>query len=179
MVCCPTSIFIGLDIAFMHSKTILEISNWTNILPKVFLTGYQIDNIITIIMKDSPYIISSIGETACEIIGTYYFFYILFYIILYYIFFIVRNWSFFMGIIFCSSIALVWTFNTTGVYNFITKKANIPVNLIPFFNDVSFLFCCFWKSRETNELKSLFLLKSKKLRVIYSKQDKPLLLIKC
>ena len=33
--------------------------------------------------------------------------------------------SFFMGIIFCSSVALVWTFNTRGVYNFITKKANI------------------------------------------------------
>ena len=48
-------------------------------------------------------------------------------------FFIVRNSSFFMGIIFCSSIALVWTFNTRGVYNFITKEANIPVNLVLFF----------------------------------------------
>ena len=80
MVCSPTSIFVGLNIAFMYSKTILEISNKTNILLKVFLTGYQIDNVIAITMKDSPCIISSIGETACEIIGTYFFFYILFYI---------------------------------------------------------------------------------------------------
>ena len=71
-------------------------------------------------------------------------------------FFIVRNCSFFMGIIFCSSVALVWTFKTRGVYNFITKKANIPVKLVPLFNGVSFLFCCFLKSRVTNELKSLF-----------------------
>ena len=72
--------------------------------------------------------------------------------------------SFFMGIIFCSSVALVSTFNTRGVYNFITKEANIPVNLVSFFNDVSFLFCRFLKSKVTNELKSLFLCKSKKVR---------------
>ena len=47
------------------------------------------------------------------------------------IFFIIQNCSFFMSIIFCSSVALVWTFNTRGGYNFITKEANIPVNLIP------------------------------------------------
>ena len=74
MVCCPTSIFVRLDISFMYSKTILEISNKTSILPKVFLTGYQTDNVIAITMKDSPCIISSIGGTACEIIGTYFFF---------------------------------------------------------------------------------------------------------
>ena len=78
------------------------------------------------------------------------------------IFFIVRNCSFFMGIIFCSNTALVWAFNTRGVYNFITKEANIPVNLVPFFNDISFLFCRLLKSGVTNELKSLFLWKSKK-----------------
>ena len=93
-------------------------------------------------------------------------------------FFIVRNCSFFMGIIFCSSVALVWTFNTRGVYNFITKEANIPVNLVPVFNNVSFLFYRFLKSGVTNELKSLFLWKSKKVRVIYFKQGKILLLIK-
>ena len=32
-------------------------------------------------------------------------------------FFIVRNRSFFMDIIFCSSVVLVWTFNTRSVYN--------------------------------------------------------------
>ena len=48
-------------------------------------------------------------------------------------FFIVRNCSFFMGIIFCSSVAIVWTFSNRGVYNFITKEPNIPVNLVPFF----------------------------------------------
>ena len=63
----------------------------------------------------------------------------------------------FMGIIFCSSVALVWAFNTRCVYNFITKEANIPVNLVPFFNDVSFLFCSFLKSGVKNELKSIFL----------------------
>ena len=86
-------------------------------------------------------------------------------------FFIVRNWSFFMGIIFCSSVALIWTFNTKSVYNFITKGANIPVNLVPFFNDVSFLISCFLKSGVTNELRSLFLWKSKKVRVIYSEKN--------
>ena len=90
--------------------------------------------------------------------------------------FTVRNCSFFMDIIFCSSVALVWTFNTRGVYNFITKEANIPVNLVPFFNDVS--FWGFLKSGVTNELKGLFLWNSKKVRVIYSKQGKTLLLIK-
>ena len=94
------------------------------------------------------------------------------------IFFIVRNCSVFMGIIFCSSVTLVWTFNTRGVYKFITKEANVSVNLVPFFNCVSLLFCHFLKSRVTNELKSLFLWKSKKVRVIYSKQGKTLLLIK-
>ena len=71
MVCSPTPIFVGLDIAFMYSKMILEISSKTNILFKAFYTGYQIDNVITITMKDNPCIIYSIGETACEIIGTY------------------------------------------------------------------------------------------------------------
>ena len=75
-------------------------------------------------------------------------------------------------------VTLVWTFNTRGVYNFITKEANIPVNWIPFFNDVLFLFCRFLKSGVTNELKSLFLWKSEKVMIIYFKQGKTLLLIK-
>ena len=83
-----------------------------------------------------------------------------------------------MGIIFCSSVALFWTFNTRSVYNFITKEANIPVNLLPLFNDVSFLFCRYLKSGEANELKNLFLWNTKKIRVIYSKLGKTLLLIK-
>ena len=92
--------------------------------------------------------------------------------------FIVRNCSFFMGIIFCSSVALVSTFDTRGVYNFITKEANIPVNLVPLFNNVSFLFYRFLKFGVTNEPKSLFLSESKKVWVIYSKESKILLLIK-
>ena len=44
----------------------------------------------------------------------------------------------------------VWTFNTRGVYNLITKEAKIPVNLVPFFNDVLFLFYRFLKSGVTN-----------------------------
>ena len=78
----------------------------------------------------------------------------------------------FMGIILCSGVALVWTFNTRGVSNFITKEANIPINLVSFFNDVSFLFCRFLKSGVTNVLKSLFLWRSKKVRVICLKQGK-------
>ena len=84
----------------------------------------------------------------------------------------------FYGSIFCSSVALVWTFNTRGVYNFITKTENFPVNLVPFFNGVSFLFCRFLKSGVTDELKSLFLLKGKKVTITNSKQDKTLLLFK-
>ena len=88
------------------------------------------------------------------------------------LFLIARNCSFFMGIIFCSSFALVWTFNTRRAYNFVTKQANIPVNFVPFLDDFSFLFCRFLQSGVTNELKSFFLWKNKKVRVIYSKQDK-------
>ena len=52
MLCCPTSICVGFDIAFMYSKTILEISSRTNILLQAVLTGYQVDNVITVTMKD-------------------------------------------------------------------------------------------------------------------------------
>ena len=55
----------------MYSKTILEIRSRTKILFKAVPTGYQIDNVNTIKMKDAACIISSTGDTACEIIGTY------------------------------------------------------------------------------------------------------------
>ena len=71
MLCRLTSIFVGFDMAFIYSKTTIEISSRTNILFQAVLTGYQIDNAITITMKDPPRIISSIGDTACEIIRTY------------------------------------------------------------------------------------------------------------
>ena len=71
MLCRPTSIFVGFDITFMYSKTILEISSRTNILLQAVLTGYQLDNIITIAVNGPPCIISSIGDTACKIIRTY------------------------------------------------------------------------------------------------------------
>ena len=90
-----------------------------------------------------------------------------FFFLFFFCFLTVRNCSFFMGIIFCSSVALVWTFNTWGVYNFITKEANILVNLVPFFNDVLFLLCRFLKSGVMNELKSLFLWKSKKVSYLF------------
>ena len=54
----------------MYSKTVFEISSRTNILLQAVLTGCQVDNVITITMKDAPRIISSIGDTACEIIRT-------------------------------------------------------------------------------------------------------------
>ena len=93
-------------------------------------------------------------------------------------FFIVGNCLFLVGIIFFSSIVLVWTFNTRGVYNLIMKKANIPVDLILLFNGALFPFCYFLESGVTNELKSLFLLNNKKVRVVYSTKDKTLLLVK-
>ena len=67
----PTSIFVSFDITFMYSKTFLEISSRTNILLQAVLTGYQVDNVITVTMKEPPRIISSIGDTECEIIKTY------------------------------------------------------------------------------------------------------------
>ena len=41
---------------------------------------------------------------------------------LFFISFLVRNCSFFMDSIFCSSVALVWSFNTRDVYNSILEK---------------------------------------------------------
>ena len=58
------------------------------------------------------------------------------------------------------------------------KKANIPVDLILLFNGALFPFCYFLESGVTNELKSLFLLNNKKVRVVYSTKDKTLLLVK-
>ena len=52
MLCRLTYIVVGFDMAFIYSKTALEISSRTNILFQAVLTGYQIDNAITITMKD-------------------------------------------------------------------------------------------------------------------------------
>ena len=52
---------------------------------------------------------------------------------------------------FCSSL----NFQYRSVNNIVTKEPNIPVNFVPFLNDVSFLFCRFLKSGVTNMLKSL------------------------
>ena len=60
----------------------------------------------------------------------------------------------------------------------LSLKKQIPVNLVPFFNGVSFLFYRFLKSGITDELKSLYLLKRKKVTVIYSKLGKTLVLVK-
>ena len=43
---------LGFDIVFLYSQTTLEISSRTNILFQVVLAGNQIDNVITITMKD-------------------------------------------------------------------------------------------------------------------------------
>ena len=48
----PTSVFVGFDIAFINSKTTLEISSRTNILFQAILTGYHINNVIIITKKD-------------------------------------------------------------------------------------------------------------------------------
>ena len=71
MLCHSTYIFLCFDIAFMYSKTTLEISSRTNIMFQAALTCYQIDNVIIVTMKDPPPIISSIGDIACQIIRTY------------------------------------------------------------------------------------------------------------
>ena len=71
MLCRPTSIFVCFDTAFMYFKTTHEISSRTNILFPAVFTGYQIDNVITITMRDSPRIMFSIGNTACETIKTF------------------------------------------------------------------------------------------------------------
>ena len=42
----PTYIFVGFDIDFIYSKTVVEINSRTKILFKTVLTGYQINNII-------------------------------------------------------------------------------------------------------------------------------------
>ena len=52
MLYLPTSIFVVFDIAFMYSKTTLEISSTTTILFQVVLTGYRTDNVVEITMKD-------------------------------------------------------------------------------------------------------------------------------
>ena len=67
-----------------------------------------------------------------------------------------------MGTIFCSSVALVWTFNTKGVYNFITKEPNISVNLVPFFVVVLFQFYRFLKIWSTEWAEKSFSVKEQK-----------------
>lgn len=67
----PIPNFAGLDIAFMYSKSMLEISRRTNIFFTIVITSYQIDKITTITMNEPLCIISSIGDTVCEIVGTY------------------------------------------------------------------------------------------------------------
>ena len=53
-------------------------------------------------------------------------------------FFFFFFWMYGIAHYLCSSyFALVWIFNTRGVYNFIIKKAK---NLVPLFNGISFLF---------------------------------------
>ena len=71
MLCCHTSIFVGFDTAFMYYKTTLEISSITNILFQAVLTGYLIDNVITVTMKEPHRIISSVGNNTCEINRAY------------------------------------------------------------------------------------------------------------
>ena len=54
--------------------------------------------------------------------------------------------------------ALIWfDFSMLGVFIISSPiKTNILVNLVLFFNDDLFLFCCFLKSGVANELKRLF-----------------------
>ena len=71
MLCRPTSIIVGFDMAFMYSKATLKISSRTNILFQAAFTSCKIDNVIAVTVKDPPRIISSIGDNACKIIRTY------------------------------------------------------------------------------------------------------------
>ena len=65
MLCRSTYVFLRFDIAFMYSKTTLEISSRTNIMFQAALTCYETDNVTIVTMKDPPPIISSIGDIAC------------------------------------------------------------------------------------------------------------------
>ena len=65
MLCRSTYVFLRFDIAFMYSKTTLEISSRTNIMFQAALTYYETDNVTIVTMKDPPPIISSIGDIAC------------------------------------------------------------------------------------------------------------------
>ena len=81
---------------------------------------------------------------------------------------------FFMGSIFCSTVVLVEPLNTRGVYNFISKKAK---------NSSKFGLVLQWCLVPMLQLLKvwsnlIFFLKSKKVRVIYSKQDRTLPLLK-
>ena len=97
--------------------------------------------------------------------------------------FIVWNCSFFMGIIFCSSVALVWTFNTGGVHNFITfyhQRSNCSNKFSSFVLQWCLVPILFLPNVWSNNWfeKYFILWKNKKARVICSKQGKILLLIK-
>ena len=85
------------------------------------------------------------------------------------VFFIVRNCSFFMRIIFSSSVVLVWTFNTTGVYNFITRNSSKFVSVFQWFLVPILSLLKVWSNEWA---KKSFLLKSKRVGVIHSKQNK-------
>ena len=87
-------------------------------------------------------------------------------------FWTVQNCSFSMGIIFCSNVALVWTFHTRGVYDFFTKEASIPVNLVSLFTDVPFLFCRFLKSGLMNEQIIFFSERANKSELFVSNRAK-------
>ena len=75
----------------------------------------------------------------------------------------------FMRIIFSSSVVLVWTFNTTGVYNFITRNSSKFVSVFQWFLVPILSLLKVWSNEWA---KKSFLLKSKRVGVIHSKQNK-------
>ena len=81
------------------------------------------------------------------------------YIVLFFLFlFFYCTWFLiFMNIIFCSRFFQVWALNTGGIYKFIAKKANIPLNLISLFNGV-------WSNER---VKNVFFLKEQKSHAGY------------
>ena len=57
--------------SFLYFKATLRVNSRTNVLFQTEFIVYQIDDIITITMEETPCIIFSVGDTACEIIRTH------------------------------------------------------------------------------------------------------------
>lgn len=56
--CSSTCIFVGLVIAFVY----YSVNSRTSVLFKTVFIGYQTDDVIAIIMEETPFVTFSVGE---------------------------------------------------------------------------------------------------------------------